>query len=331
MAYRSNSNHTGNEDDRGRRNEDPQGRWQDFERERGGSSSHRPNEGRFSGNQDYQTGGFGNRGNEGQSQQGQGRYGGQDYDRGGLSGGGYEGRGDYGSGGSGTYGSGGVTLGGNYNTGGGTGPQEHQSWSPGRGFHGNPGNYGGSQGSQSTRNESWQGRGSGRNEEYRFGSGEGSSGFGQQTGTGGPNYGWRGREPWDQGPHSGRGPQGYQRSSETIKEEACERLTRHGHVDASGIRIQVENGEITLEGTVKTRREKRLAEEALESLSGVRDIHNRLRVEGGILSSLFGGGSGSSDQEKEGGAPPARTEAVSSTGSATLGDPTGDPRSRNRK
>lgn len=387
MAYRSNSNNSGNEDDRSRRNEDQQGRWQDFERERGqgnrgyessqfggnqdydrgGFSANRPNQGRFSGNQDYQTGGFGNRGYEGQG----GRSGGgQEYDRGG-----YEGRGEYGSGGSGTYGSGGVTLGGNYNTGGNVGDQERQNWSPGRGFYGNPGNqsgqgsygnqsqggnqgqgrqaygnqgnYGnqgfGGQGSQSTRNESWQGRGSGRNEEYRFGSGEGSSGFGQQTSSGGGNYGWRGRESWDQGPHSGRGPQGYQRSSETIKEEACERLTRHGHIDATGVRIQVENGEITLEGTVKTRREKRLAEEILDNLSGVRDVHNRLRVEGGFLSNLFGGGSGSSDQEKEGGSQPASTQAATSgtanlgaqsdasTGSSMLGNQTGESKSRGRK
>jgi hypothetical protein len=106
---------------------------------------------------------------------------------------------------------------------------------------------------------------------------------------------------------------------------------------------------------VKTRREKRLAEEALESLSGVRDIHNRLRVEGGILSSLFGGGSNSSNQEKESGgqgsqsinSQPASTQAATSgtanlgtqsdasTGSSMLGNQTGEQsptsRSRSRK
>ena len=56
---------------------------------------------------------------------------------------------------------------------------------------------------------------------------------------------------------------------------------------------------MTLEGTVKNRHEKRMAEEALEDLSGVRDVHNRLRVEGGFLSSLFGGGSDSGSQNTQ--------------------------------
>ena len=38
--------------------------------------------------------------------------------------------------------------------------------------------------------------------------------------------------------------------SEHILEDAHERLTRHGGVDASNITVNVEDGEITLEGTV---------------------------------------------------------------------------------
>jgi osmotically-inducible protein OsmY len=87
-------------------------------------------------------------------------------------------------------------------------------------------------------------------------------------------------DTWMQaGPHTGRGPKGYQRADATIQEEACERLTQHGYVDASNITVRVEAGEITLEGTVNSRREKRMAEDALENLSGMRDIHNRLRVQ----------------------------------------------------
>ncbi len=72
-------------------------------------------------------------------------------------------------------------------------------------------------------------------------------------------------------------------------------LTRHGDIDATNIQVRVENGEVTLEGTVNSRREKRMAEDAVEDLHGVREVHNRLRVEtregehrGGFLGWLTG-------------------------------------------
>jgi hypothetical protein len=84
----------------------------------------------------------------------------------------------------------------------------------------------------------------------------------------------------ESGPHTGRGPRGYQRSDERVYEEVCERLTEHGALDASGIEVRCENLEVTLEGTVSDRWSKRLAEEIAESARGVRDVHNRLRVSG---------------------------------------------------
>ena len=84
---------------------------------------------------------------------------------------------------------------------------------------------------------------------------------------------------WMAGPHSGRGPQGYQRSDARIEEDICEHLTHHGMLDATGIQVRVENGEVTLAGTVESRQAKRLAEDILDSISGVRDIHNQLRVQ----------------------------------------------------
>jgi hypothetical protein len=80
------------------------------------------------------------------------------------------------------------------------------------------------------------------------------------------------------GPYTGRGPQGYQRSDERIKEDVCERLTQHGQIDASNIEIDVENGEVILRGSVDQRHAKRMAEDAAESVSGVRDVRNELRV-----------------------------------------------------
>ena len=80
------------------------------------------------------------------------------------------------------------------------------------------------------------------------------------------------------GPHAGKGPSGYRRSDEDIFEDACERLTRHGYVDASNIELEVDNNEITLRGTAADRREKRLAEDAVLSIHGVWDVHNRLTI-----------------------------------------------------
>jgi osmotically-inducible protein OsmY len=122
-------------------------------------------------------------------------------------------------------------------------------------------------------------------------------GYGQSTGMGGTYEGEFGPEPgsrtygnaspeWSYtdvwmmpGPMTGRGPEGYQRSDERIKEDVCERLTQHGQLDASNIKINVTACEVTLEGTVDSRGAKRMAEDTVESVSGVRDVHNQLRVQ----------------------------------------------------
>lgn len=86
------------------------------------------------------------------------------------------------------------------------------------------------------------------------------------------DYGERGR-------YSGRGPKGYQRSDERIKEDVCDRLTQHPEIDASEIEVRVSNGEVTLTGSVDERNAKRIAEDAVENIHGVREVHNQLRVQ----------------------------------------------------
>ena len=106
-----------------------------------------------------------------------------------------------------------------------------------------------------------------------FGTGFSSYGAGMGPYTGGMgSYGERGR-------HVGRGPKGWQRSDERIREDINERLTDHPHVDASDIEVSVKEGEVTLTGTVDDRQAKRLAEDIAESVSGVRDIHNQIRLQ----------------------------------------------------
>ena len=124
------------------------------------------------------------------------------------------------------------------------------------------------------------------------------------------------RVDWNQtGPYTGMGPSGYQRSDERILDEVCKRLTRHGQVDASDIEEKVENGEVTLSGSVENRRQKRMAEDAAETVSGVYDVHNRLTIQPGQEqrfgnlgkreSGMPGGGQGRTDRVGGSGVYPA--------------------------
>jgi len=81
------------------------------------------------------------------------------------------------------------------------------------------------------------------------------------------------------GPHRGKGPAGYQRSDERIRELVCESLTDDDQIDASRIEVTVNNGEVTLTGSVEDRHAKRDAEDCACSVSGVRDVQNLLRVQ----------------------------------------------------
>jgi hypothetical protein len=83
---------------------------------------------------------------------------------------------------------------------------------------------------------------------------------------------------WARGPYAGRGPRGYRRSDERIREDVCDRFTEHGWLDASDIEVDVAHGEVTLTGLVASRAAKRLAEDVAESVSGVVEIHNQLRI-----------------------------------------------------
>jgi osmotically-inducible protein OsmY len=86
-------------------------------------------------------------------------------------------------------------------------------------------------------------------------------------------------ESWmTRGPYAGRGPKGYHRSDERIREDVCDRLCEHGGIDASDMEIQVVGSEVTLLGTVSSRWQKRLAEDVADSVSGVSEVHNQLRV-----------------------------------------------------
>ncbi|HXC58206.1 MAG TPA: BON domain-containing protein [Steroidobacteraceae bacterium] len=78
--------------------------------------------------------------------------------------------------------------------------------------------------------------------------------------------------------HRGRGPKGYVRSDERIREDVSDRLSDDRLVDASDIEVSVAGSEVTLSGTVNSREERRRAEDCAERVSGVSHVQNNLRV-----------------------------------------------------
>jgi hypothetical protein len=80
------------------------------------------------------------------------------------------------------------------------------------------------------------------------------------------------------GPYTGRGPKGYVRSDARIHEDVCDRLTEHPSIDASDIEVIVTEGDVTLTGRVDSRAVKHLTEVMVETVAGVKEVHNQLRV-----------------------------------------------------
>lgn len=79
--------------------------------------------------------------------------------------------------------------------------------------------------------------------------------------------------------YRGHGPTNYTRSDDRIREDVNDNLTDDWGVDARNITVSVKNGEVTLDGTVATRLQKRRAEDCAEDVSGVKHVQNNLRVQ----------------------------------------------------
>lgn len=118
-------------------------------------------------------------------------------------------------------------------------------------------------------------------------SGYGQAGYGQ-SGYDQSSYGQSNYEPGQYGGgsnygnqsglHRGKGPKGYQRSDERLKEMICERLREDPDIDPSEVTISVQGGRVTLEGTVDSRHSKNAIEDVAEQF-GVQDVQNNLRVQ----------------------------------------------------
>jgi hypothetical protein len=115
-------------------------------------------------------------------------------------------------------------------------------------------------------------------------SGYSPTGFGRDRFGSERDQGFRSRDFG--GGFAGRGPKGYKRTDERVHEDVCDRLSQDDEVDASDISVRVENGEVTLEGSTETRRQKHRAEEIAADVAGVSDVHNNVRVRKSMLTEL---------------------------------------------
>lgn len=80
------------------------------------------------------------------------------------------------------------------------------------------------------------------------------------------------------GEHRGKGPKNFRRTDERIMEDLNERLTEDSRLDASDIEVACTGGEVTLNGTVASKADKRRAEDIADSVGGVGHVQNNLRV-----------------------------------------------------
>jgi osmotically-inducible protein OsmY len=167
----------------------------------------------------------------------------------------------------------------------------------GQGGYGSYGNYTSTGGMYG---RDMQSRGS---ERGNYGNG-GQGTWGASSGSGAMQRGSEGES------YAGRGPKGFRRSDERIRETVSERLEQAEDVDASEIEVQVRDGEVTLTGTVPSRWMKRCAEDCVEALPGVQDVTNQLRVQ-----SSQGRGQGKSSSEQNERASSSYASSGTSSGS----------------
>jgi osmotically-inducible protein OsmY len=82
----------------------------------------------------------------------------------------------------------------------------------------------------------------------------------------------------EEGPHRGRGPQGWKRSDARLHEEVCETLSQDHMLDAGDIEVEVSDGVVTLSGSVPEATDVALAGLVARSCAGVIRVDNRLQT-----------------------------------------------------
>jgi len=92
-----------------------------------------------------------------------------------------------------------------------------------------------------------------------------------------------------------RGPKGYTRSDERIREDVCDRLS-DSDLNCDEVEVNVKNGEVILTGTTDSGDTRREIERVTETVSGVKDVTNQIRMRREASSSSSTGDGRKSNQ-----------------------------------
>jgi osmotically-inducible protein OsmY len=218
-----------------------------------------------------------------------------------------------------------------------SGSQGYGSQGGSQGSQGGYGSQGGGYGSQGG-SSSLGGQGFG----FQGGMGGGMQSFGGGQSSGyGSSQGYGSGQQWSSGTQGqvgsqgtsrfrGKGPKGYSRSDERLREELSEKLMENPEIDASEVEINVTDGEVTLTGTVDSRNSKRMIEDLCEDVLGVKHVQNNVRLKKGDSSSGQGSsqgqsssGQGSSSSQGSGSSRSSGSSGGSSGSSGSTGGSSG--------
>lgn len=92
---------------------------------------------------------------------------------------------------------------------------------------------------------------------------------------------------------------------EHIWKNICRTIDQYTDIDSTYIQIKVEDGVATIEGTIDSRKNKRLIQKLVERVSGVRAVHNDLRI---TENTILGGKPKTEDKNKAPGTSPVGDE-----------------------
>ncbi len=84
--------------------------------------------------------------------------------------------------------------------------------------------------------------------------------------------------PVSGGDFVGKGPKGYTRSDERIRDDVFYGLAENPDIELDSMDVEVRGGIVTLRGIADSRKVKRLAEDLALAVPGVSDVQNRIRV-----------------------------------------------------
>jgi hypothetical protein len=90
---------------------------------------------------------------------------------------------------------------------------------------------------------------------------------------------WNDEDNWDPpGPLAGKDPEALTRPDSAIRAQINDRLALEAPFDTKDIEVTVKNHQVTLSGTIHSKKHRHLVEEIANSVSGIEAVQNNLAV-----------------------------------------------------